>query len=179
MSGFYQGNVVCFRRLTSRFTGMLRLLQSFTSTLRMATLLASTLFLAACASKSEKPEYVPISDYNPFGFQEVSLGQGVWAVRFVARPDMPMADVESYALRRASELAVKHGKPGFDLQQKVCDESTASLTMPDHQGGGNQLIVQANVNAIVLPAQDPTFPGYTREVPAKRCLLQVELVDQL
>ncbi len=158
---------------------MQRLLQVPTLTFRLALLLASVLFLSACASQPEKPEYAPVSDFNPFGYQEEQLDERLWAVRFVARPDMPMGDVENYALRRASEIAVANGKPGFDLQTRDCAEVEVTLSVPDYHSGTKEVTLQSGVGPVSIPTQDPAFPGYTREVPAKRCLLKVELVDQL
>lgn len=140
---------------------------------------ASLVILSACASREPRPEYAPATTENPFGYQEEYLGEGVYVVGFQAKKDMPLMDVEGYALRRASELAVAEGMAGFDLQERDCGPSTAVVSVPDYQAGQKQVTLNSAVGPVSIPSQDPLFPGYTREMQSQSCLLKIRLLPAL
>lgn len=146
---------------------------------KQAVMVSVSVLLAACASREPRPEYAPAIPENPFGYQEKSLGDQVYVVRFVARPEMPMADVEGYALRRASEIAVGEGMAGFDLIERDCGATEATLSVPDYNPGQKQVTLNSAVGPVSIPTQEPVFPGFTRDVAARACTLKVRLLPEL
>lgn len=156
---------------------------------RLAGLLA--LVLAGCAAPTPSA-YGPLD--GRYGFAERQTEDGAWRVSFTANRITPRETVESYALLRAAEIALKAGFPRFAVMDRVYDVHTDrtyayNLNPPgiepfEHRFRGstygdpfsnNQLLTSEWRTAVLVikPYRDGVPPGAQRSYDAQETIARL------
>jgi len=100
--------------------------------IRTALIALSLTSLAACATTPDV--YGPAAGHSDgLGYSDVRIEDDRWRITYTARASVPEQRVEGLALRRAGELALRHGYDWFtvvrqDLTQDEGDDSPVRVT---------------------------------------------------
>lgn len=99
--------------------------------------LAASVFLAACASA---PSYAPAPTQGAAGYSETPIESDRYFVTYRAPGAADAALLQDYALLRAAELTLQHGRDWFWVDRRNLDEQAVRGGGPSigvSVGGGN------------------------------------------
>ncbi len=147
----------------------------------MRSLLAAVVVtgLVGCSAFEAKPLYMAKEGKRPHGYSEIQLGDGFYQVTYESYEDISMAQAEQFVLQRAAELSVDAQASGFDVLEKVCFkdyvvEESAEIAPSQHTA-----TFGSAAGPVSVPIDEPYFPSITHTFEVKKCVLKIELLEEV